>query len=232
MRSLLVLGTACVVWAQMERPVGKGVNFYSIEKERALGKQLAAEVEKDTHRVDDPVLTGRVESLGKRILDYLPGEWREFEFFVIEENRRVTREPLALPGGYIFVSRALIDAARDDSELAAMIAHAMAHVAARHGTRMATRGQIANIGTIPLTFIGGWADLGGEDGAMPRGLFPYIRASELEADRIAIETIARAGFDRGALVRYLERLPDAKHPSNFSPMPSKAERIEALSRIQ
>src|SRR5258708_11734013 len=98
------------------------------------------------------------------------------------------REPLSLPGGYIFVSSRLILTARNDAEFAGMLAHAMAHVAEHHGTRQATQGQVANNASIPLIFMGGWISMGeGDESLVPMAFRSTLRRLEVEADVLAVK---------------------------------------------
>src|SRR5712691_7836230 len=120
------------------RDVGKGVNFYSLEKEIALGKQLAQEVERQAKIVDDPVIAEYVNRVGQNLV-------RNSDAHVPFTIKVVDAEEInafALPGGFFFVNTGVVLNADTEAELAGVMAHEIAHVAARHGTRQATRGQI------------------------------------------------------------------------------------------
>ena len=134
------------------RDVGKGVNFYSLDKEIALGKQLAQEVERQSKIIDDPMIAEYVNRLGQNLVRNSDAKV-PFTIKVIETEEV---NAFALPGGFFFVNSGLILKADKEAELAGVMAHEIAHVAARHGTRQATRGQIAQLATIPLIFMGGW----------------------------------------------------------------------------
>src|SRR5579871_4258335 len=139
------------------RDVGKGVNFYSIEKEIALGKQLAQEVERQSKVVNDPVIAEYVNRIGQNLVRNSDAKV-PFTIKVIDAE---DVNAFALPGGFFFVYTGLILKADNEAELAGVMAHEIAHVAARHGTRQATRGQIANLATIPVMIMsGGWAGYG------------------------------------------------------------------------
>src|SRR5260221_8988292 len=140
------------------RPAGKGVNFYSLEKEGALGRQLAAEFRKRTTFIDSPTVQNYLDHLGQTLEPHVPDANFPFTFRAIAEDPcPAIHEPTALPGGYVFVPAALFIAARDETELSGMLAHAMEHIAQRHGTRQATRGIVINHASIPLMFMGtGW----------------------------------------------------------------------------
>src|SRR5580693_2518358 len=134
------------------RDVGKGVNFYSLEKEIALGKQLASEVERQAKIINDPVIAEYVNRVGQNLVRNSDAKV-PFTIKVVDSEEV---NAFALPGGFFFVNSGLIMKADNEAELAGVMAHEIGHVAARHGTRQATRGEIAQIATIPLIFMGGW----------------------------------------------------------------------------
>src|SRR6184192_4232564 len=163
------------------RHVGKGVNFYSIEKEIALGKQLAQEVERQAKIIDDPIIAEYVNRVGQNLVRNSDAKV-PFTIKVIDTE---DINAFALPGGFFFVNSGLILKADTEAELAGVMAHEIAHVAARHGTRQATRGQIAQLSTIPLIFMGGWAGYGIRQAAsvlIPVGFLQFSKAFESEAD--------------------------------------------------
>jgi len=122
-----------------------------------------------------------------------------FHFSVMKDDPcPATHEPVALPGGYIFLPAALFLEAHDEAEFAGMLAHSMEHIARRHVTRLASVS-----GNMPLLFVGGW---NGGCGDTPLGFVATQRRNELDADAAAIETLARADFDARAFVRYIERV--------------------------
>src|SRR5450432_4873371 len=134
------------------RSVGKGINFYSLEKEIALGKGLAQEVERSSKLIDDPVVTEYVNRVGQNLVRNSDARV-PFTIKVIDSDEV---NAFALPGGFFYVNSGLILAADDEAELAGVMAHEIAHVAARHATREMTRAQYANLATIPLVFVGSW----------------------------------------------------------------------------
>ena len=139
-----------------DRDVSKGVNFYSIEKEIALGKQVAQEIERQAKMIDDPVIAEYVNRVGQNLV-------RNSDVKVPVTIKVLDAEEvnaMALPGGFFFVNSGLILKAENESELAGVMAHEIAHIAARHGTRQATRGQVVNLASIPLIFMGGWTGYG------------------------------------------------------------------------
>ena len=163
------------------RDVGKGVNFYSIEKEIGLGKALAQDIERQAKIVDDPVIAEYVNRIGQNLVRNSDAKV-PFTIKVVDTEEV---NAFALPGGFFFVNSGLILKATSEAELAGVMAHEIAHVAARHGTRQATRGQIAQLSTIPLIFMGGWTGYGIRQAAsiaMPIGFLQFSRGFEGEAD--------------------------------------------------
>src|SRR6476660_7966311 len=122
------------------RDVGKGVNFYTLEKEIGLGKQLAQEVEREAKVIEDPVIAEYVNRVGQNLVRNSDAKV-PFTIKVLDSEEV---NAFALPGGFFFVNSGLILKADNEAELAGVMAHEIAHVAARHGTRQATRGTIIN----------------------------------------------------------------------------------------
>jgi predicted Zn-dependent protease len=125
----------------------------------------------------------------------------------------------------VFVPAALFIAAQNEAEFSGILAHAMEHIAQRHGTRQATRGTMINCGSVPLIFIGGGCS---EGHAIPLGLMARQRSAELEADSLAVQTMARAGFNPRALMHYLQRVQVGRAGTlskAFSPLPDRDQRL-------
>jgi predicted Zn-dependent protease len=206
LRASLLFLVALTLVAQ-ERQLGQGVNFYSLPKEAALGASLAQDLKKDTSAVESPALRDYVRRIGSQLAQQLTNAPFSYTFSVIADDRGGrTHEPLSLPGGYIFVPTSLILASNDGAEFAGMLAHAMAHVAERHGTRLATRGELANLTTIPIFYMASsevMADAARSQ--IPAGFRIVQRRFETEADALALKMTSDAGYDPKALVRYIAR---------------------------
>jgi beta-barrel assembly-enhancing protease len=170
-----------------------------------------------------------VQRLGDRIAPEMPSSPIPYKFAVIVEDSpdpHGTHEPAMLPGGFIIVSQHLILAAHDEAEFAGMLAHAMAHTAGRHVTRMITRREIVH----------GKAYAGPDDWTETmrtqtlNGMLQFAREFEGAADLIATRAIAAAGLDPSAFAAYIGRTQiDEQHPS-LSSMPSRHERMEFIAR--
>src|SRR3954453_23386583 len=188
-----------------DRNVSGKVNFYSLEKEIALGKQLAQQVERQSKIVNDPVVSEYVNRLGQNLVRNSDAKV-PFTIKVIEDP---TVNAFALPGGFFFVDSGLILKADTEAELAGVMAHEIAHVAARHGTRQATRGEIAQLATIPLIFMGGWTGYGIRQAAsvaIPVGFLSFSRGFESEADLLGLEYMYKSGYDPASFVDFFEKI--------------------------
>jgi predicted Zn-dependent protease len=224
--------TSSAVCAQ-EGAVGKGVNLFSIQKEVALGAQMAQEVRQRTTPIDSAAVREYVERIGLQLASQLPDAAFQYAFSVIaDDGGGQIHEPCSLPGGYIFVPAGLILTAQDDAEFAGMLAHAMAHIAERHGTRQASRSEIAHFEGLPVVFMGGWTGMraAGNERAVPRSFLAFQRGFETEADMLAIKTMAAAGYDPEALVRHIDRTQteDAMVSRAFSGLPPRGARVSGL----
>jgi predicted Zn-dependent protease len=215
------------------RNVGKGVNFYSLEKEIALGKGLAQEVERSSKLIDDPVITEYVNRVGQNLVRNSDARV-PFTIKVIDSDEV---NAFALPGGFFYVNSGLILRAQEESELAGVMAHEISHVTARHGTKNATKGEMMQLATIPLMLLGpaGWAGYGLYEGlniAIPLTYLKFNRDAEREADFLGLEYMYKAGYDPNAYVTFFERIQaDEKRrpgtiPRVFSTHPPTPERIE------
>jgi predicted Zn-dependent protease len=212
---------------------GRGVNFYSIEKEKALGAQLAAEYRRQTREIDAPSVNAYLDELGQRLAAQSPATGFAYTFELTDDEQTWIHEAPAFPGGPVFVPATMILAAADEDELAAMLAHAIAHIATRQQTREITKGQVVNYATIPLIRTGGWNGYAIRQGtalAVPIGFVTFQRKNELESDQLAVRILSSAGYDPQALARYIERVqpadPALRNP--MAPYPDKDKRLEAL----
>lgn len=188
-----------------DRNVSGKVNFYSLEKEIALGKQMAQQVERQSKVINDPVVSEYVNRIGQNLVRNSDAKV-PFTIKVIEDP---TVNAFALPGGFFFVQSGLILKADTEAELAGVMAHEIAHVAARHGTRQATRGEIAQLATIPLIFMGGAAAYGIYEASgliIPVSFLKFSRSFESEADYLGVQYMYKAGYDPTAFVDFFEKI--------------------------
>ena len=230
-------GSKADVDAIGNRQVGKGVNFYSIEREIALGKSLAQQVERSSKLVDDPVVSEYVNRVGQNLVRNSDAKV-PFTIKVIDSD---VVNAFALPGGFFYVNSGLILRADSEAEVAGVMAHEIAHVAARHGTRDATKGQIAQLAMIPIMMLGpaGWAGYGIYEGmqfAIPLSFLQFSREHEYEADYLGLQYMYKAGYDPNAFVTFFEKIEAEEKrqpgtvPKIFSTHPPTPERVAAIQK--
>jgi predicted Zn-dependent protease len=212
------------------RDVSRGINFYSIQKEIALGKVLAADVRKNATMIDDPVIGEYVNRVAQNLA-------RNSDVKVPLTTQVIQDDSinaLSLPGGYFFVNSGLIETAETEAELAGAMAHEIAHIAARHGTRQASRAQAAQMATIPLIFLGGWPGYGAAMAAGPLTAFTLLQFSqafENEADMLGLQYLYKSAYDPNGMVDIFERIEalETKQPGKvskfFSSHPPTPDRI-------
>jgi len=220
------------------RHVDQGINFYSLEKEIAMGKQLAQEVERQAKIVDDPIVAEYVNRIGQNLVRNSDAKV-PFTIKVLDSEEI---NAFALPGGFFFVNTGLITKADSEAELAGVMAHEIAHVAARHGTKQASRGTLAQVATIPLMVWGGWTGYivrNAAGVAIPLGFLQFTKGFEKEADYLGLQYLYKAGYDPTSFVDFFEKVQsiEKKKPGSmekvFSTHPMTDDRIKtAQEEIQ
>ena len=214
------------------RNVGSGLDFYSLDREIALGHALSEEVERSAKLVTDPIVTEYVNRIGQNLVRNSDARVP----FIIKVLDTDEVNAFALPGGFFYVNSGLILAADDEAELAGVMAHEIAHVAARHATKNMTRSQIWNMASIPLIFLGGpvaYAISEVASIAIPMKYLKFSRDAEREADLLGLEYDYAAGYDPHAFVEFFEKLNldgNKKHSAlakAFATHPMNADRITA-----
>jgi len=219
------------------RSVGHGLNFYSLEHEIALGKQLAQEVDRNAKFIDDPVVTEYVNRVAQNLVRNSDAQV-PFTVKVIDSDQV---NAFALPGGFFYVMSGLILHADEESEMAGAMAHEIAHVCARHGTKTATKGEIMQLASIPaMIFIPyGWAGYAiyqGMNFAIPLTFLKFTRDQEREADFLGLQYMYKAGYDPNSFVSFFEKVEalEKKQPGTipkvFSSHPPTPDRIESAQK--
>src|SRR5881227_3519223 len=187
------------------RNINKGsINFISLEKEIAMGRQMAAEIERQVKLVEDPTINEYVNRVGQNLVRNSDAKV-PFTIKVVESDEI---NAFALPGGFFYVNSGLILAADEEAELAGVMAHEIAHVAARHYTRQITRAQLANYLTLPLIFVGGGIGYAAYQAAgigIPLTFLKFNRNFEAEADYLGIQYMYKSGYDPQAFISFFEK---------------------------
>jgi len=209
----------------------RSINFVSYEKEISIGRQMSAEVEREVKLVDDPVISEYVNRVGQNLVRNSDAKV-PFTIKVVQSDEI---NAFALPGGFFYVNSALILAADDEAELAGVMAHEIAHVTARHGAKQMSKGELLNIATIPLIFLGGPAGFGIRQASgflIPVTFLSFSRANEAEADYLGLQYMYKTGYDPTAAVSFFEKLQakETAKPGSMSKLfashPPTGERIE------
>ncbi len=211
---------------------GRGMgNWYSTDSEIRMGRQYAAEIEKSTRFITDPVVTEYVNRIGQNIVKNSDCKV-PFTIKVIDTDEI---NAMALPGGFFYVNSGLILNADEEAELAGVMAHETAHVCAHHAAREMTRANYAQIGMVPLIFIGGWTGYGIYEAAsigVPLTFLHFSREFEAQADYLGIQYMYRAGYDPQAFISFFEKVQalEKRKPGlvakTFSDHPQTPDRIE------
>ena len=206
-------------------------NWYSLESEIRMGKQYAQQVDATSKLITDPVVNEYVNRIGQNLVRNSDAKV-PFTIKVIDTDEV---NAMALPGGYFYVNSGLILAADEEAELAGVMAHEIAHVAARHAMREMTRGNLLQISSIPLIFIGGGIGYGIQSAAslaLPLTFLSFSRSFEAEADYLGVQYMYKSGYDPQAFLTMFEKLEakEKKKPGTlskaFSTHPQTPDRIE------
>jgi predicted Zn-dependent protease len=215
---------------------GRGLgDWYSLDTEIRMGKQYAMQVENSVKLVQDPVVNEYVNRIGQNLVRNSDAKV-PFTIKVIDSDEV---NAFALPGGFFYVNSGLILAADEEAELAGVMAHEISHVAARHGMRQMTRANWAQIGTLPLIFVGGGIGYGIYEAAglgLPLTFMKFQRNFEAEADYLGLQYMYKTGYDPQAFISFFEKIQakEKKKPGTiakaFASHPQTPDRIEASQK--
>lgn len=214
---------------------GKGVgNWYSIETEIRLGQEYAQQVDRTVKLVTDPLITEYVNRIGQNIARNSDAKVP----FTIKVIDATEVNAFALPGGFFYVNTGLLLVADEEAELAGVMAHEVAHVAARHAMRQMTRGNLANLASLPLIVLGGGVGLAARSAAgigVPMGLLKFSRGFEHEADYLGLQYMFKAGYDPQSSLNFFEKISvlEKKKPGTLSKIFASHPPIESrVAKIQ
>lgn len=212
-------------------------NKYSIQDDVKLGRQAAQEAEGQFPLLRDETVRNYVENVGRRLVANIPSQFQhaEFDYYFKVINARDINA-FALPGGPMYVNRGMIEAARTEGEMAGVMAHEIAHVALRHGTAQATKGQkyglLAGIAGIAGTIFGGPGV--GQLAQAPFAVYllKFSREYETEADILGAQIMAKAGYDPRDLANMFRTLEQqgARGGGFLSDHPSPSDRYARINR--
>jgi hypothetical protein len=206
-------------------------NWYSLERQVAMGKSFSMQVEQSAKLVTDPVVNEYVNRMAQNIVRNSDAKV-PFTVKVLDDD---TVNAFALPGGYFYVQSGLILAADNEAELAGVMAHEIGHVAACHAARQQTRGNLASLATIPLIFVGGGIGYGIYEAAgigVPLTFMKFQRNFEAQADYLGVQYLYASGYDPQAFPQFFEKIQalEKKKPGMvakaFETHPPTPERME------
>ncbi len=236
--TMLILPLAAIGQTRIVAPKNK----YKPQDDVKLGRDYSAQVEKQMPVLNDSESTRYLQNIGRRLANSIPGQFQHSEFeygFKIINARDINA--FALPGGPMYVNRGMIEAAKNEGELAGVMAHELSHVALRHSTAQATKqssplNQVLGIGSI----LGG-AILGGQAGAaigstIYQSVFvlPYSRDYETQADTLGAQIMSNAGYDPRDLANVFKTIEaqsgGSRSPEFLSTHPNPENRYENINR--
>lgn len=226
---LLLLATSCATTG-----INAGqINLVSTEEEIKLGKKLAAEIEKEQPVLRNPALTRYVSEVGKRVAAQSERQNVPYSFKIIDNDEQVNA--FALPGGPIYVYTGLLKYAGNEAELASVLGHEIGHVAARHSTEQLTKSYgfyaVAEmvLGNDPGTVAEIARDIIGS-----LGMLKFSRDDEIEADRLGVHYMFRAGYSPNAMTSFQKKLGELSSNNSsrvlniLSTHPPSQDRVNAI----
>ncbi|PSH03868.1 MAG: peptidase M48 [Acidobacteria bacterium] len=180
-------------------------NWYSLESQVSMGKNFAMQVEQSAKLVNDPVINEYINRLAQNIVRNSDAKV-PFTVKVLDDD---SVNAFALPGGYFYVQSGLILAADSEAELAGVMAHEIAHVAACHAARQQSRSNLASLASIPLIFVGGGLGYGLYEAmglGVPLTFMRFQRNFEAQADYLGVQYLYAAGYDPQAFPQFFEKI--------------------------
>jgi hypothetical protein len=185
-----------------------GFNLFSPEQDVEMGRDVARQAESQLSILNDRRATAYIDALGKKLAAHAPGEKYPYQFKIVNDQ---AINAFALPGGFVYINRGVLEAADDEAQVAGVLAHEISHVALRHGTNQASKAYITQA---PLAVLGG--TLGGGVGgvlaqlgisfATSSLLLKYSRTAETQADLMGTQILHDSGYDPDAMVQFFEKI--------------------------
>ena len=235
---VLTMSVAVSGIASAQTQIKPGFNLFSAEQDIEIGRKSALEVERQLPILHDAQLDAYVNAIGARLAAVIPGAKFPYQFKVVNAS---DINAFALPGGFMYLNRGLIEAAKNEGQLAGVVAHEMSHVALRHGTNHASKAYLGQTG---LGLLGGL--LGNDESSSDKligavggfGLnmlfLKFSRTDEEQADIVGAQTLAKAGYNPRDMVDFFDMLAAerTRNPSKveqfFSSHPAPADRATRI----
>jgi Zn-dependent protease with chaperone function len=225
---LAILAVAAIVLSSLAPPawadrtsLKPGINVFTPEQDVQLGKQNAAQAEKQLRILNDPRVDNYLNNLGKKLAAHAPGYKYPYQYKCVND---MAINAFALPGGYIYINRGAIEAADTEAQLAGVMAHETSHAALRHGTNQATKAQLSSVPFAILGAMVGGNSVGGllaqlvGSFSLNSILLKYSRTDESEADVMGTQILYDTGYDPRAMAQFFEKLgaeTKGKLPAQF-----------------
>jgi predicted Zn-dependent protease len=230
--AVIVFGAAASARAD-RTPLKPGMNVFSMRDDIEIGLRNAREAESQLPMLNDPRVDAYLNALGKRLIAHAPGYAFPYRFRCVNDE---SVNAFALPGGFIYVDRGVIEAAGDEAQLAAVLAHEISHVALRHGTHEATKAYWSEMPFSGVSSLFGPMSGAVEDlasgFAFDSILLRHSRSAETQADVLGTQIVYDSGYDPRALAQFFEGVADEARQSHrvsfFENHPDPGHRIERI----
>src|SRR6267143_3281724 len=206
----LSLLLAPVAWADSRTQLKPGWNMFSPQQDAEVGQQVSTDAERQLNMMNDSRVDNYLNNLGHRLSAHAPGYQFQYEYKGVNDK---AINAFALPGGHIYINRGTIEAADNEAQLAAVMAHETSHVALRHGTNQASKASAAQL---PLGILGALLGSNSTAGAALAQLgagftlnslmLKYSRTDESQADIMGTQILSDSGYDPTAMARFFEKI--------------------------
>lgn len=209
-----------------------GFNMFSPQQDIELGRDASRETEKELRILNDRQAVSYIESLGRRLASYAPGERYPYQFKIVNDS---SINAFALPGGFVYINRGAIEAADTEAQIAGVMAHEIGHVVLRHGTHQMSNAYLAQA---PFAVLGGLIGRSSIAGVVAQlgtttVLLHYSREAETQADLMGTQILHDSGYDPRAMVEFFEKI-EAESKGRaiqfFSDHPNPDNRIGNVQR--
>lgn len=236
----LMLGLACAIffaavqvcWADARTPLKPGWNLFTPEQDIQIGKQASERIGQQVLLLNDPRVDNYLDALGTRLALYAPGYKYPYQYRCVNDENI---NAFALPGGFIYINRGVIEAADNEAQFAGIMAHETSHVALRHGTNQVSKAEAWRIPLGLLRDAGGLGGLMAQVGAgftLNSIVLKYSRDDETQADVLGTQILYDSGFDPRALAQFFEKIEaesKGRQPAQFfSDHPNPGNRTERV----